>query len=313
METIPDTITTLKRFNLLTGQIQPPLLNLYDPYGSDLSLSGASSASADSPYKYSGKEWDSLLGMYDFDARTLNPIIGRFTTMDSKMEDYYSISPYAYCAGNPVNLVDPYGNDWYRTTDENGKKRIIYDENIYDDKTMKERGIKGEYLGKTYLDLEGNIYYSLFGTKMKYNDLSGNPYSSSWLHMQIDNLLIKYYSKQDNAPEPFESFYWEGLKASQYGKEYPFVYRGRFGDKYFQSSKGTVFVPVNNKNNARATIKESPKKNSKEISDKFGYLRLSGHFLILNNRKGTDIVRIYFANTDDALLYMSAIDKQFAH
>ena len=29
--------------------------------------------------------------------------------MDPLCEKYYSISPYAYCAGNPVNLVDPNG------------------------------------------------------------------------------------------------------------------------------------------------------------------------------------------------------------
>ncbi len=30
--------------------------------------------------------------------------------MDPLAEKYYSISPYAYCAGNPVNLVDPDGH-----------------------------------------------------------------------------------------------------------------------------------------------------------------------------------------------------------
>lgn len=35
----------------------------------------------------------------------------RFTTMDPLAEKYYSISPYAFCAGNPVNLVDPEGQN----------------------------------------------------------------------------------------------------------------------------------------------------------------------------------------------------------
>lgn len=42
------------------------------------------------------------------------PSYARFTTMDPLCEKYYSISPYAYCAGNPVNLVDPEGEDWYK-------------------------------------------------------------------------------------------------------------------------------------------------------------------------------------------------------
>ena len=31
--------------------------------------------------------------------------------MDPLAEKYFSISPYAYCAGNPVNIVDPEGGD----------------------------------------------------------------------------------------------------------------------------------------------------------------------------------------------------------
>ena len=33
--------------------------------------------------------------------------------MDPLSEKYYHISPYAYCAGNPVNLVDPDERDWF--------------------------------------------------------------------------------------------------------------------------------------------------------------------------------------------------------
>jgi hypothetical protein len=30
-------------------------------------------------------------------------------SIDPKAESFYHISPYAYCAGDPVNLVDPDG------------------------------------------------------------------------------------------------------------------------------------------------------------------------------------------------------------
>ncbi|MBP5550033.1 MAG: hypothetical protein J6X63_06100, partial [Bacteroidales bacterium] len=42
-----------------------------------------------------------------------------WSTPDPLSEKYYAISPYAYCAGNPVNLVDPEGMDWY-TNNETG-------------------------------------------------------------------------------------------------------------------------------------------------------------------------------------------------
>ena len=42
------------------------------------------------------------------------PTLGRFSTVDPMCEKHPEISPYVYCAGNPVNLIDPDGRDWYR-------------------------------------------------------------------------------------------------------------------------------------------------------------------------------------------------------
>ena len=68
------------------------------------------------PYKFGGKELqrDAGLDEYDFGARWMDPVIGgRFTTMDPLAEKYYGVSPYAYCHGDPVNKVDPTGEDDY--------------------------------------------------------------------------------------------------------------------------------------------------------------------------------------------------------
>ena len=96
--------------------------NHYDPYGEEvlpvLAAGGtlpASTAGTDaaSRYMYGAKEWDTDLSLYDFSARWYNPAGAvSFTTMDPLCEKYYSVSPYAYCAGNPVNLVDPSGAIW---------------------------------------------------------------------------------------------------------------------------------------------------------------------------------------------------------
>ena len=67
----------------------------------------------DNPYKWSGKEWDGGLGAYDFGARLFAPADSRWTTPDPLAEKYYHISPYAYCAGDPVNRIDPFGLDIY--------------------------------------------------------------------------------------------------------------------------------------------------------------------------------------------------------
>ena len=71
------------------------------------------------PYRFCGKEQMTSSGFYGFGARWYSPKTGRWTTQDPLSEKYYSISPYAYCAGNPVNIVDPDGADWY-TNNETG-------------------------------------------------------------------------------------------------------------------------------------------------------------------------------------------------
>ena len=78
----------------------------YEPYGRDLDGSANPDSPNPNPYKFGGKEFDQQLCNYDFGARWLNPAIGRWTTVDPLCEKYYSISPYAYCCANPVNLID---------------------------------------------------------------------------------------------------------------------------------------------------------------------------------------------------------------
>ena len=70
-----------------------------------------------SPYNYglTGKEivYDNGLDEYFFGARTLFAPINRFNQPDPLCEEYYHISPYAYCANNFINVLDPDGRDWY--------------------------------------------------------------------------------------------------------------------------------------------------------------------------------------------------------
>ena len=65
------------------------------------------------PYKYGGKEFVEMHGLdeYDSDARWYYPAIMRTTTPDPLAEMYYDISPYAWCANNPVRFVDPDGRE----------------------------------------------------------------------------------------------------------------------------------------------------------------------------------------------------------
>ena len=78
-------------------------------------------------YKYNGKELETLHGLdwYDYGARWMSPVIGRFTTPDPKQWDYTDVSPYVYCMNNPIKLIDPTGMIWEDPKDaENLKSRI---------------------------------------------------------------------------------------------------------------------------------------------------------------------------------------------
>ena len=66
------------------------------------------------------------LDWYDYGARYYEPVLSRFTTMDPLAEKYYSISPYAYCAGNPVMYTDPTGM-WIEYRDDSGSYRYEKD------------------------------------------------------------------------------------------------------------------------------------------------------------------------------------------
>ena len=88
--------------------LQAKDVNVYYPYGTRFSDVFATTTDR---YQYSGKEFDRMNGLdlYDFHARQYDPVLGRFTTPDPLSEKYYHISPYAYCASNPLRYIDPTG------------------------------------------------------------------------------------------------------------------------------------------------------------------------------------------------------------
>ena len=59
-------------------------------------------------FRFTGEKYDQLTGQYYLKARYYNPVIGRFTQMDTYLGD--GLNLYAYVQNNPVRYVDPSGH-----------------------------------------------------------------------------------------------------------------------------------------------------------------------------------------------------------
>jgi len=72
---------------------------------------------------FTGKEKDSETGYYYFGARYYNSDLSLWLSVDPMADKYPSLSPYNYCAWNPMKLVDPDGENYELIVDH--KKRSI--------------------------------------------------------------------------------------------------------------------------------------------------------------------------------------------
>ncbi len=91
---------------------------LYAPFGETTTEYNANFGNNVLPkYSFNAKELDEETGMYYYEARYYKPPV--FTSRDAMFEKYFWMSPYAYCANNPVKYVDPSGEEAWKP-DGNG-------------------------------------------------------------------------------------------------------------------------------------------------------------------------------------------------
>ena len=130
--------------------------------------------------KFLGKELDRMYGLdwYDLGARRYDAAAATFWSMDPLCEKYYHINPYAYCAGDPVNRIDP-----------DGKKPRFY--------------IETENLGHTFITIgEGKetvVYsYGRYGLLGSLGSISGNctPTGEGVLLRMTGNDAYKYLTNE---------------------------------------------------------------------------------------------------------------------
>ena len=92
-------------------------------------------------YTFSAKERDSETGLSYFGSRYYSSDLSIWLSVDPMASKYPSLSPYVYCADNPVRLVDPNGEDWF----ENELTGDVYYNREYrkgDEKSIEGKGWK---------------------------------------------------------------------------------------------------------------------------------------------------------------------------
>lgn len=80
-------------------------LNL--PFGETFVEQRSNTTMLNNPYKFTGKELDENTGLYYYGARFYDPKLSLWLSVDPLAEK--TMTPYAYCNNNPINLIDPTG------------------------------------------------------------------------------------------------------------------------------------------------------------------------------------------------------------
>ena len=114
--------------------------------------------SATTSYTFSAKEKDSETGLSYFGARYYASDLSIWLSVDPMSDKYLSLSPYVYCANNPVKLVDPNGEEIVGTDgkavtysyDEQGK--VVWSKNASDDIKRIGNAMLQTETGKEQLD-----------------------------------------------------------------------------------------------------------------------------------------------------------------
>ena len=188
----------------------------FDIAGPDLPMSATASASSNSatastfsnPYLFGDKEYVRRDGLreYIYGARMCIPSETRFSSIDPLCEKYYHLSPYVFCAANPIRYTDPTGMDIYSLnqdgtfvltteTDDNfdtivaesGKsigvsKSFISSEVSGTTKTLRESETGDKTLVDTYYS-----YRELSGTGMKQFEFFANNSEVEWSRLELSD------------------------------------------------------------------------------------------------------------------------------
>ena len=122
-------------------------------------------------FKFTGKERDTETGYDYFGARFYSPVLLSWLSPDPLSNNYPNISPYAYCAWNPIKFVDPDGNEAKMIVSGNTITfKAIYYARPQDLKSVTQAvNFWNKQNSLQYTDKRGNTYSIKFNLSVKKN------------------------------------------------------------------------------------------------------------------------------------------------
>ena len=194
----PDHLGSASWITDLSGQ---PVQHLqYKPFGGDYIDQQDPNTEYSERFHFTGKERDAETGFDYFGARYYSSSLGIWLSVDPMSDKYPSLSPYVYCADNPMRLVDVEGSHIEVVENDNGTYTVVNgsinkDKNIY---IIDNEGKRtGETLGKMLTN------YSFFydegivakGAIINPDDNRGKDFLSNMVDNPI-NLLEYIFDKE---------------------------------------------------------------------------------------------------------------------
>ena len=134
-------------------------------------------------YTFSAKERDSETGLSYFGSRYYSSDLSIWLSVDPMSDKYPSLSPYSYCANNPVKVVDPNGEEIW-IVGEDGNQYKYNNGNFY----TKDGKLYTPEAG-SFLSTAGNAIDKLKGTT------TGNKLISAFEGPDNKDVIIKSASK----------------------------------------------------------------------------------------------------------------------
>ena len=171
-------------------------------------------------FTFTGKEKDSETGYGYFGARYMDhELMTMWLSVDPMADKYPSISPYAYCAWNPVKLIDPDGRDIW----EIDRKGNVTWKAQSDKTTIYAVNKQGERIGAS-VDLSNDDILSQIkdhGAKCQRTDAQGTPIKTGRLQAAVSTDkkdIVKFFKfTSENTDQEWGIYAFHKGKDSKYG------------------------------------------------------------------------------------------------